>query len=49
MLSISQGKQEYIEVFRGLKSKSDPGRIGFAFHRAGAEIVENGHFWMDTN
>jgi hypothetical protein len=27
----------------------DPREIGFAFHRAGAEIAENGHFWMETN
>ncbi len=39
----------YIEVFRGLKFESDPGGIGFAFHRAGAEIAENSHFWMGTS
>jgi hypothetical protein len=22
--------------------------IGSAFHRAGAEIAEKGHFWMET-
>ncbi len=44
-----RGRQEYIEVFRGLKSESDPRGIGFAFHRAGAEIAENSHFWMGTS
>jgi hypothetical protein len=27
----------------------DPREIGSAFHRAGAEIAEKGHFWMETN
>ncbi|MBW1726738.1 MAG: response regulator [Deltaproteobacteria bacterium] len=27
----------------------NPGEIGYAFHRAGAEIAEKGHFWMETN
>ena len=27
----------------------DPGEIGSTFHRAGAEIAENGHFWMETS
>ncbi len=26
----------------------DPREIGAAFHRAGAEIVEKDHFWMET-
>ena len=26
----------------------DPREIGSAFHRAGAEIAEKGHFWMET-
>jgi hypothetical protein len=26
----------------------DPREIGFAFHGAGAEIAERGHFWMET-
>ena len=26
----------------------DPGEIGYAFHRASAEIAEKGHFWMET-
>jgi len=33
---MSQGKQEYIEVFRGLKSEPD------------AEIGRKGHLWMGT-
>jgi len=41
-------RHPYIEVFRGLKSESDPGGIGFAFHRVGAEIAENSHLWMGT-
>jgi hypothetical protein len=40
--------QRKVKVFRGLKSESDPGGIGFAFYRARAEIVEKSHFWMDT-
>ncbi len=44
-----RGRQEYIEVFRGLKSESDPEGICFAFHRAGAEIAENSHFRMGTS
>jgi hypothetical protein len=35
-LRISQGKQEYIDIFRGLKSEPD------------TEIGQKGHFWMDT-
>jgi hypothetical protein len=31
-------------VCRRLKFESDPGGIGFAFHRAGTEIAEKGHF-----
>jgi hypothetical protein len=27
----------------------DPGEICAAFHGAGAEIEEKGHFWMETN
>jgi len=27
----------------------DPREIGCAFHGAGAEIAEKGHFWMETN
>jgi hypothetical protein len=27
----------------------DPREIGFAFHGAGAEIAEKGHFWMETS
>jgi len=27
----------------------DPREIGSAFHGAGAEIAEKGHFWMETN
>jgi hypothetical protein len=27
----------------------DPREICAAFHRAGAEIAEKGHFWMETN
>ena len=27
----------------------DPRGIGFAFHGAGAEIAEKGHFWMETS
>jgi hypothetical protein len=27
----------------------DPREIGAAFHGAGAEIAEKGHFWMETN
>jgi hypothetical protein len=27
----------------------DPREICAAFHRAGAEIAEKGHFWMGTN
>ncbi len=27
----------------------DPRGIGCAFHRAGAEIAEKGHFWMETS
>ena len=27
----------------------DPREIGSAFHRAGVEIAEKGHFWMETN
>ena len=26
----------------------DPREIGSAFHGAGAEIAEKGHFWMET-
>jgi len=26
----------------------DPREIGAAFHGAGAEIAEKGHFWMET-
>jgi hypothetical protein len=26
----------------------DPGEIGAAFYRPGAEIAEKGHFWMET-
>jgi len=26
----------------------DSEEIGSAFHRAGAEIAEKGHFWMET-
>ncbi len=44
-----RGRHEYIEVFRGLKCESDPRGLGFAFHRAGAEIAENSHFWMGTS
>jgi hypothetical protein len=29
--------------------KIDPGEIGSAFHRAGADIVKKNHLWMDTN
>ena len=29
--------------------KIDPREIGSAFHGAGAEIAEKGHFWMETN
>jgi len=28
--------------------KIDPGEIGSAFHRAGADIVKKNHLWMDT-
>jgi hypothetical protein len=27
----------------------DPRETGFAFHGAGAEIAEKGHFWMETS
>ena len=27
----------------------DPREIGAAFHGAGTEIAEKGHFWMETN
>jgi hypothetical protein len=27
----------------------DPSEIGPAFHGAGTEIAEKGHFWMETN
>jgi len=30
-------------------SRIDPREICAAFHRAGAEIAEKGHFWMETN
>ncbi len=29
--------------------KNDPGGMGCAFHRAGAEIVEKGYLWMETS
>ena len=39
--------QEYIEVFRGLKSDPDPGEIT-KFHGAGEEIGENNSFRSGT-
>jgi len=36
-------KQEYIGIFRGLKSEHNPRGIGFALHRASAEVGQKSH------
>jgi len=38
------GQAEIHWVFRGLKFETDPRGIGYAFHRAGAEIEQKGAF-----
>jgi len=35
-------------IFRGLLFEHNPREIGYAFHRAGAEIGQKDHLWMDT-
>jgi hypothetical protein len=36
-------------TFRGLFFEHNSREIGAAFHRAGAEIRQKDHLWMDTN
>jgi hypothetical protein len=36
-------------IFRGLFIEHNPREIGSAFHRAGAEIGQKDHLWMDTS
>jgi hypothetical protein len=36
-------------IFRGLFFQHNPREIGSAFHRAGAEIGQKDHLWIDTN
>jgi hypothetical protein len=43
-----QCRQEYIEVFRGLKFEPDPRGIGYAFHGAGADIGGKDSFRSGT-
>jgi hypothetical protein len=42
------GQAVILAVFRGLRFKSDPREIGFAFHRAGEDIGEKDSFLSGT-
>jgi hypothetical protein len=49
-----EGKsRNYAEMYKWYTAQVipqiDPREIGSAFHRAGVEIAEKGHFWMETN
>jgi hypothetical protein len=45
--------RNYAEAYKSYAAQVipqiDPREIGSTFHRAGAEIAEKGHFWMETN
>jgi hypothetical protein len=36
-------------IFRGLFFEHNPGGIGFTFHRAGTDIGQKDHLWMDSS
>ncbi len=48
----SRKSRNYAEAYKWYAAQVipqiDPREIGSAFHRAGAEIAEKGHFWMET-
>jgi hypothetical protein len=45
--------RNYAEAYKSYAAQVipqiDPREIGSAFHGAGAEVAEKGHFWMETN
>jgi hypothetical protein len=41
--------EAYTEYAAQVIPQIDPREIGSAFHGAGAEIAEKGHFWMETS
>jgi hypothetical protein len=48
----SRKSRNYAEAYKQYAAQVipqiDPREIGSAFHGAGAEIAEKGHFWMET-
>ena len=44
--------RNYAEAYKSYAAQVipqiDPREIGSTFHRAGADIAEKGHFWMET-